>query len=119
MNKKSKIAIAIASLIFAPLVFACDYPERADLPNGATASKDDMLAGQKTVKNYMSTMEEYLTCLEKDEKNAVAALDELSDEDRASRDTAFTKKYNAAVEEMELIAAQFNEEVRAYKEQSQ
>jgi hypothetical protein len=46
-------------------------------------------------------------------------MDELSEEDRASREAAFTKKYNAAVEEMELIAAQFNEEVRAYKAQSQ
>lgn len=117
----NRILYTIASLclIISPMAIACDYPQRADVPNGATASKDEMLAGQQSVKSYMTAMEEYLTCMENDEKAALAEMDELSEEERATRDAAMTKKYNAAVEEMEVIAAQFNEEVRAYKEQGQ
>ena len=67
----------------------------------------------------MTSMEEYLACIEKEEKDAVDAMTDITEEDRAARSSAFVKKYNAAVEEMELLAARFNEEVRAYKAQGE
>jgi hypothetical protein len=117
MIMKSKLLIAVAMLFLSPLAFACNYPARVDMPNGTTASKDEMLAGQKSVKDYMAAMEEYLACIEDEEKDAIAALIDASDGELATRDTAITKKYNAAVQEMELIAAKFNDEVRDYKDQ--
>jgi hypothetical protein len=119
MIMKLMAASAAAILFASPLAFACDYPPRADLPDGTSASTDDMLAGQKSVKAFMASMEEYLVCIEKEEKEAVAALVEPGDEELARRKAAVTKKYNAAVEDMELIAAKFNEQVRAYKAQNQ
>ena len=108
--------LAIAALIFTgPLAFACDYPERAEIPNGSTASKDEMIDGQRAVKDYMATMEAYLACIEKQESDTLASMQDISEQDRTSRRAALTKKYNAAVQEMELVAARFNEEVRAYK----
>ncbi len=118
MKTRSKIAIATAILFIAPVAFACDYPNRANLPNGATASTEEMLAGQKSVKAYMAAMDVYLACIDTEEENSVAALVDASDDEIARREAAITKKYNAAVTEMELIAARFNEEVRAYKAQS-
>ena len=118
MNKTTRIALAALVLASAP-AFACDYPKRADIPNGATATKEEMLAGQTAVKAYMTAMEEYLACIEKDEKDTVAAMTEITDEERSNREAALTKKYNAAVEEMELLAARFNEEVRAFKAKSE
>ena len=112
-------AIAAAILFASPLAFACDYPSRADLPDGTSANSDEMMAGQKSVKAFMASTEEYLVCIEKEEKEAVAALIEPGDEELASRKSAVDKKYNAAVEDMELIAARFNEQVRAYKAQNQ
>lgn len=114
---KLKFAIAATILFFSPFAFACDYPQRAELPNGSTATKESMLAGQKSVKRYMAEMEEYLACIDQAEKDAVIALMDPTDDELASREAAITKKYNAAVEEMELTAARFNEQVRAYKEQ--
>lgn len=116
---KIHIAIATALLVASPLTLACDYPSRADLPNGASASKDEMLAGQRSIKAYMAAMDVYLACIDQEEKDAVAALIDPGDDEVASREAAMTKKYNAAVEEMELTAARFNEEVRAYKEQGE
>lgn len=108
--------LAIAALLFAgPLAFACDYPKRAEIPNGSTASKDEMIDGQRAVKDYMATMEAYLACIEKEENDTLAAMSDMPEDDRTSRRAAMTKKYNAAVQEMELVAARFNEEVRAYK----
>ena len=114
---KTILTIAVAMLFLSPLAFACNYPARAELPNGATASKDDMLTGQRSVKAYMSAMEEYLACIDQEEKDSVAALIDAGEDELATRETAITKKYNAAVEAMELIAAKFNDEVRDYKDQ--
>jgi hypothetical protein len=118
MKTRSKITIATAILFIAPVAFACNYPKRANVPIGATASTEEMLAGQKSVKAYMSAMDEYLACIDTEEENSAAALIDASDDELARREAAITKKYNAAVTEMELIAARFNEEVRAYKAQS-
>ena len=117
MNIKSRITITAAILFLANAAYACDYPRRANLPNGSTASKDEMLAGQSSVKAYMASMEEYLACIDTEEKASVAALVDPSDDDLAQREAAIAKKHNAAVEEMELVAAQFNSEVQAYKAQ--
>ena len=116
---KFVISMFAAFLFASPLAFACDYPARAKLPIGATASKDDMLAGQKSVKAFMASMEEYLTCIENVEQEAVAALEAPNDEELAKLKTANVKKYNAAVEDMELVAARFNDQVRAYKAKGQ
>ena len=119
MKKTITTSIALALITAAPIAAACDYPTRANIPDGATASKDDMLAGQQSVKSYMAAMEEYLACIDQEEKITVAGMTELSEEEKAARDAALTKKHNAAVEEMELTAARFNEQVRAYKAQSE
>ena len=118
MNTTSRIAIASALVFFATSAFACDYPKRAKLPIGAIATSEEMLAGQNSVKAYMAAMDGYLACIDTEEKDAVATLVDPSDDELARRDAAITKKYNAAVEEMEIHAARFNEEVRAYKAQS-
>lgn len=114
------MSVLAAAILFAsPLALACDYPPRAVLPDGITASKEDMLAGQKSVKAFMASMEEYLACIDIEEKAAVAALVDPEDSELASRKAAIDKKYNAAVDDMELVAARFNEQVRAYKAQGQ
>ncbi len=102
-------------LLAAPLAIACDYPQRANVPDGQTATKEEMIQGQKAVKAYMAEMEDYLACIEAEEKANLSELEEPEPEMLAQREEMLNKKYNAAVEEMEIIAAQFNEEVRAYK----
>lgn len=119
MKKTTRITTALSVIALSPMALACDYPSRVDLPDGATASKEQMLEGQQAVKAYMSAMEEYLACIEREEQETVAGMPDITEEEKANRDAALTKKYNAAVEEMEILAARFNEAVRAYKEQDQ
>jgi hypothetical protein len=115
MTKNITLA-AISILLFtAPAAFACDYPQRASFPDGQTATKDEMIAGQQSVKAYMAAMEEYLACIAADEETAIAQLEDPSKEVLQQRDQMLGKRHNAAVEEMEIVAAEFNNEVRAYK----
>lgn len=118
VRKEFAVAVASTLLFASPLALACDYPGRPDIPIGSMASKDEMLAGQRSVKAYMAAMEEYLACIDQEEKDAVAALEDPSDDELANRESAITKKYNAAVQDMELTAARFNEQVQAYNAQA-
>lgn len=119
MNKILNTVISATFIFGAPLAFACDYPSRADVPDGATATKEEMIAGQRGVKAYMSKMEEYLSCIEAAEQETVAATDETDEAAKQQRIDMYNKKYNAAVDEMNLVAEEFNVQVRAYKERSQ
>ncbi len=111
---------ALAALVFlAHGALACDYPQRASVPDGATATKDEMISGQKGVKTYIAAMEEYLACIEAEQAQAMLSLgDEVDEENKRQREELFNKKYNAAVEEMNLVAEEFNIQVRAYKARS-
>lgn len=119
MNTATRTAALVALVFLAHGALACDYPQRADVPDGATATKDEMIEGQRGVKSYIAAMEEYLACIEALEAQAVIALGEDVDEDgKRQRKELFNKKYNAAVEEMNLVAEEFNIQVRTYKARS-
>lgn len=117
MFKFIEAGSTIAIILFAPAVLACDYPERVSIPNGNSATKEEMVAGQKGVKKYMADMEAYLACIEEEDEQRRAGIEEPDPIVEAQRDEMIVKKHNAAVEEMERVAAHFNEEVRAYKAQ--
>lgn len=115
MNKTIKLLCSVSLLFVAQSALACDYPQRIVIPNGTTATKDDMLEGQRGVKKFVADIEVYLECIVEEEKTARAGMEELSAEDEQQREDALNKKYNAAVDEMERVAAQFNVEVQAYR----
>ena len=118
MSRSLVLTIAAAIIAISPAALGCDYPKRVEIPNGVTASKDEMLAGQRAVKEYMAAMDEYLACIEQEENATLATMADITEEERKNRSVALTKKHNAAIEEMELTAARFNEAVRDYKAQS-
>lgn len=118
MNKITISLVPVALLCVAPLAHACDYPDRADVPDGSTATKEEMIDGQRGVKAYMSAMEEYLSCIEAAEQDTVAGGGDLDETTKQQRIEMYNKKYNAAVDEMNLVAEEFNLQVRAYKDRS-
>ncbi|NNF17657.1 MAG: hypothetical protein HKN70_13015 [Gammaproteobacteria bacterium] len=89
---------------------ACSYPGDPDfvVPDGSTATKEQMIDTQQLVKAYVKTIEEYLGCLD---RNLAAAGDQSTEEQRAIH----TLRYNAAVDSMEMIADKFNLSLRDYK----
>jgi hypothetical protein len=102
-------AVALAALVAGPAFGACTYPPAEQVPDGKSASQAEMNEAQRRMQGYMAKMQQYLDCLEQEE----AALPE---DQRTTETRALTvKRYNAAVEAMESLAAQFNEQVRAYR----
>ena len=94
----------------------CEYPKNVTMPNGKTATKEDMLAGQKDVKTYITAAENYLTCIEEREKETEASSTLPADDPvNMERKALWSKRHNAMVSEMEAVADNFNVEVRAYK----
>lgn len=109
------VCAAITGLLFSGTAFAkCDYPEKSSVPNGATASEQEMIEGQRGVKKFMAEMDEYLACLDEESK---AETDAEEDPKAAQQKASIAaKKHNAAVDDLEQFAASFNEQVRAFKD---
>ena len=112
-----KKATSCLFLIFAsPLALACGYPNTPHIPNGSTASKDELLAAKANVQNYIAAVDDYLTCIETEEKAAVSAMDNPSTEELQRRNDMLNKKFDAANEQKVLVGEQFNQQIRAYNQ---
>jgi hypothetical protein len=116
---KALYSIALIGALAAGNAYAaCTYPSPpAKLPDGATATRDEMLAGKKMVTEFDQAISAYNTCLQKEADDAIAALTG-EEKEKAAKKVEIQKmadqKHNAAVEADEQIATQFNEQLRAY-----
>ena len=116
MKNMTKVLVSLALVFLAPLSLACNYPAPPkDLPDGVTATKEEMLAGVKLISAYQADMTEYLACIEADEIVSVQALADDDEDGKKQSKAMFDKKYNAAVDEQTMTVEQFNAEIRAYK----
>jgi hypothetical protein len=120
---RMKISWALAvvgALVAAQLHAACPYPKAPEkLPDGSTATREEMISGQHAVKQYDKDMSVYLACLDDEYKSAVEKGGEtLTPEKKAEMQRLQDQKHNAAVDELEGLAGRFNEQVKTYKARS-
>lgn len=110
------LTLALAAGAAFPAYADCTYPRTpASLPNGNSASMEEMVEGQKQVKQYMAEMDTYLKCLD---EGKIAAPEGATDEQKKESErleAIRVQKHNAAVGEMESVAERFNEQLRAYR----
>jgi hypothetical protein len=114
MIKMTRFALAASLFFAAPFAFACDYPERPQIPDGGTASKEELLTAKTDVTNYLTGVDDYLRCIEAEEKAAREAMEDADPAVMQNRDELLDKKFDAANEEKALVGEQFNQQVRAY-----
>ena len=116
---KKVIRAVAATVLFAAPAFglACEYPERPTLPDGSAASKDEMITAQRAVKAFLASVDEYLNCIEQEEEDAIAAMDNPDEETIKRRDELLSKRFDAANEEKFLFGEKWNQQVRAYNAQ--
>lgn len=112
--KLALIGLALGSAV--SIADECTTPPLPTLPDGATASMEQMLAGQKAVKDFQSANSEYRTCLEP----KVAAAEVAAAGDSPGPELQETLKqlnddYNASVSTEEELATKFNTALREYK----
>jgi uncharacterized protein YfkK (UPF0435 family) len=94
---------------------ACIYPRAPDrVPDGATATFEEMAAAQKAVQQFNEDINSYNACLDLElvtlEKSGAYDQNRLA-ELRAMQ----AKKNNAAVDEVQALADRFNEQLRIFK----
>ena len=84
----------------------CKPPAAPETPDGASASTEQMIAGQARVKAFVVDGQAYLKCID-----AVA-----DDKDRATIDrNAAIGEHNRMVGELERSAGDFNDQLRSFK----
>ena len=89
---KKSIALSVLLAAFALPAMGCERPTApASIPDGKTASKEEMLAAKKQVDAFKTGMEEYFAC----EKS--------------------TAKKDAGAAELIKVADRFNAQVKAFK----
>jgi len=99
-------------LLVAALAYAASLPAHADcelppapskIPDGNTASQQEMITAMNTLKEYNGDVETYTKCLEFEAKqNRLSKTDE-------------ERMHNNAVDTLQKVAAKFNEQVRTFK----
>jgi hypothetical protein len=103
-------ALALILCVAGAPALACEYPPTAPaIPDGRTATSEQMVDAQKAVKEYVSKMEAYIACLDTE---ATSTGDEPPTE---AQQHIHVQKHNAAVDEMQNVADKYNAEVRAFK----
>ena len=102
-------------LALAVLAAACtvSLPARADqcrlppapskIPDGSTATQQEMVTAMETIKQYNSDVQTYLKCLDFE-----ARQNQLSPGDQ-------TSLHNTAVDQLTHVADEFNVQVRSFK----
>ena len=98
----------------------CTYPRAPDAPpDGATATKDQMIAAKHDFDRYNSEMNAYLDCIKLEMDSAVPKdKSKLSADEKKKADEhekMLVQKNNAAVDELQANVGRFNEQLKIFK----
>ena len=113
---------AVAALASGHVHAACTYPTAPDsIPDGNTATLDEMVAAQKAVRAFDQQIGAYTACLKLESDAALAQVDQSQDdtkkkeEQKKELERMQVQKHNAAVEADEALATRFNEQLKVFK----
>jgi len=110
-------ALAVA-IVLAPAAYAdCTYPQApSQIPDGSTATLKEMVAAMQVVKNYNEEMTAYLSCIQLERDSRVAAAGAtLTKQQKQELEAIEVQKHNAAVDQLQTVANQFNTQVKIFK----
>jgi dynactin complex subunit len=98
----------------------CTYPKSPETPpDGATATKEQMIEGKHAFDAYNKEMNAYLDCLKLEMDSAVPKdTSKMSADDKKKaldNQKVLTQKNNAAVDELQANVGRFNEQLKIYK----
>jgi hypothetical protein len=114
---KSPFIIAALTALTAGTAYAdCLYPAFSDkIPDGRTATRQEMITAQQAVKAYDKQINAYTSCLELERNDQIAkGGDKLTDDQKKELDRVEVERHNAAVDQLQSIADRFNEQLRIF-----
>jgi hypothetical protein len=115
MKALYSLTLFAAALAAGQAYGACTYPTPPDqLPDGNTATREQMLEGKKKVQEFDQAIGAYTSCLKLEAEAALTKSPDITEEQKAEIRKMADSKHNAAVEADEALAARFNEQLRAF-----
>lgn len=117
------VCAAVIGLTSSAFAAECSRPSTApSIPDGSAASRDEMIAANKAIKDYVAATNAFIACVDAEESAAAAkeAAQPKADNAKIAKIHAqYVPLHNAAVDDLQKIADQFNAAVRAFKAKSQ
>jgi hypothetical protein len=111
MNAIARIAIAAASCLSFDVHAACELPLPTAvrvLPDGATATEQEMVAARAEISAYVEIAKAYVDCIDQE-------LEAAGEGASAEYKAILVNRRNAAVTEQETVAAAFNRRRQAFR----
>lgn len=107
----------LAAVVAAPALADCTAPTIAiAVPDGSTATMDQMLAAKHAISDSDAAVQKYDDCLKAEQDAKIAAGgDKMKDEEKVKISAKTVELHNVVAEQLQKVADQFNVEVRAYK----
>jgi hypothetical protein len=106
-----KIAIGLSVLLLTQVVYAqtaCVAPDAPTIPDGSTASEQELVATVGAFKAYQAELAVYRDCLTTYE-------DDLGDDITDDQKNKMITDYNGSVDSEETLAVQLNEAIAAFR----
>lgn len=101
--------IAIAAFKASAAFAACEMPALvASIPDGATATEEELLAVQVEIQAYVTAMDRYIACQNEEMAGS---------RDNATADYLYlmSTRIESARKEVDKVASDFNEQVNAFR----
>jgi hypothetical protein len=103
--------VALAALSAGPVFADCAVPDNnVQIPDGSTATREEMVAAQKAVQAYDAAVKTYTDCLQQEQQQKLEAGG-----DKAKLQKQYADLNNVQVEKVQQLAEKFNTELKAYK----
>jgi hypothetical protein len=95
---------------------ACPYPSPPhQIPDGRTATAQEMQDGQKAVDDYNTAIDVYVKCLDAESEAAIArAGDQLTEQQKDEMRRITLQKHDAAIYQRGEIGVRFTEQKRIF-----
>jgi hypothetical protein len=117
---KAFLTLSALATLAGPVYADCLYPPPpSKIPDGASATKEEMMDAKNAVTQYNKDINAYVSCIKLEHETAVTnAGDKITPEQKAQMDKIEVQKNNAAVDQLQSVADRFNEQVRIFKAKS-
>jgi hypothetical protein len=108
---KIMLAVSLLALLgTGPIHANCVIPDATvQIPDGATATKDEMITAHKAVVAYDAAVKAYSDCLAQELTDKIAAGG-----DKTTLPAEYVKLNDTQVEKVQQLADKFNAELKAY-----
>jgi hypothetical protein len=97
---------------------ACTAPPPfGKMPDGTSATREEMMAANVQVKQYVTDLNSYITCVDQEAPLAQdpAQLNDAQKKEQAARESIRVQRHNAAVADQEAVRDRWHDVLEAYK----